>query len=207
MSNVTNLPQKGKTYLTGAGRVLATPYGNESGLEGTEMHFDDVLPATDGGMSTPRSGARKVCRRVRNVSGISLERRRLVKWQSGYRNRRVDGYCAIDAEEVAGVVDEAIGSNGVPNHDLFWLEQRGPCLVKPPLAASALNVVNIGDKLIALTAATSQATTAGRWQPYAATTGTTTAMSSVFNYIGIAMSAATTANTQTDLLVDLKILK
>jgi hypothetical protein len=207
MSNVTNLPTKGKTYLSGAGRVLATPYGNESGLEGTQMLFDDALPATDGGMTTPRSGVKKTCMLVRNVSGISLERRRIVKWQSGFRNRRVDGYCAIDFEEVAGVVDEAAPSSGIPNHDLFWLELRGPCLVKPPLAASALNVVAVGQPLVALTAATSQATTAGRFQPYAATTGTTQGMSAMLNYIGIAMSAATTANTTTDLLIDLKILK
>ena len=207
MTNVTPLMAKGKTLLSGAGRTLGTPYGNDVGLEGTQQWFDDILPSTTGGVSTPRSNGKKLCILTRNVSGITLERRRLVKWAAGYRNKRVDGYCAVDSEECAGVVDEALSTNGVPNHDLFWLEVKGPCLVKTPLAASALNVITSGDKLVALTAATSQATTAGRIQSFAATTGTTTALSSILNYIGIAMSSMTTAQTNTDCLVDLKILK
>lgn len=205
--NVTPLMAKGKTFLSGAGRTLSSTYGNDVGLEGTRVEFDDLLPSTTGGVSTPRSAGKKVCLLVRNVSGITLERRRVVKWKAGFRNKRVDGYCAVDFEEVAGVVDEALSTNGVPNHDLFWLEVKGPCLVKTALAASALNVIAEGDKLVALTAAISQATTSGRIQSMAATTGTTSALSALYNYIGIAMSAMTTAQTNSDCLVDLKILK
>ncbi len=197
------LPRKGATLLSGAGRTLGTPYGAEVGLEGTEAMFDDVDPAPNGAVVIPRSGRKKKCILVRNVSGLTLERRRLVRWQAGFVNKRVDGYVNTDFAQAAGVVDEALSTAGVPNHDLFWLEVQGPCLVRTALEGNANNSFAEGQPLVALTAATSGATTAGRFQPFAATTGTTQAMSGAINMIGRAMTARTTGNTNMDTLVHL----
>jgi hypothetical protein len=107
---------------------------------------------------------------------------------------------------VAGVVDEWLPSAGVVDDDLFWIVRKGPTLVLTDLAGGAANVITSGANLVALTAATSQATTAGRVQEYAFTTNVTALQSQVLNRLGKAMSAKTTANTNADLLVDLQLI-
>lgn len=215
MDNVAaNLPKKGQTFLSGPGRgTLPSTYGNDAQMEGRQKNFPNLQPVTNSAAVSPRDGQEKVCMLVRNASTVALKRRRLVKWQSGYRGRRVDGYCNSDAEECAGVVDEALGANQtVPVNDLFWLEVKGPCLVNLPWGSGAPNVVTAGGLLYALTAAASTGDTGGHAQMFAATTGTTQALSQILNFIGYAMSAATTANTgggttNNEVLVDLKVLK
>lgn len=211
-----NLPKKGQTFLSGPGRgTLPTSanYGNEAQMEGRQKNFPNLVPSTNAAAQNIRDGQEKTCVLVRNASTIPLKRRRIVKWQAGFRGRRVDGYCNVDAEEVAGVVDEALGANQtvLPN-DLFWLEVKGPCLVNLPWGSGAPNVVTANGILYALTAAASTGDTAGHAQMFAATTGTTAALSQILNLIGYAMSAATTGNTgggttNNEVLVDLKILK
>ena len=138
---------------------------------------------------------------MRNEAGITLEPKRAVKWQAGYRGTRVDGYCSSTAEECAGVVDDQLSSSGVAANDLFYIVRNGPCFVKTDLAGGAANVIAEGDLLVALTAASSQATTAGR-----IASGSSANAAHVLNRLGKAMAAATTAQTNHDLLVDLDIL-
>ena len=194
------LPNVGKTYHGG------TPdsFGRSSGLEGTEMVFkDDVRVGNQPRRS--RSGRFRTARLVRNVSGFALQPKRLVSWKAGYRGLRVAGYVAVDNAEVAGVVDPDLPAAGVATDDLFWLFTRGPVVVKTPLAGAAGNVFDEGDVLCALTAVTTGATTAGRLGKVASAS-TALAASVEFNRIGRAISAATTANTNADLLVDLNIV-
>jgi hypothetical protein len=146
------------------------------------------------------------------VSGIALLPKRIVVWQTGQRFKRVAGYCATTAEECAGVVDEWLPAAGVRNGDLFWLVCRGPSLCLTSLAADAENIVTEFRPLYALTAATTQATTAGRFQRWngtfsAAETTNGSAGNIIFNNIGRAMTARTTSNTNVDVLVDVDILK
>jgi hypothetical protein len=68
-------------------------------------------------------------------------------------------------------------------------------------------VFSEGTKLLALTAATSQATTAGRVAPYYDTSSVTDAQAQLKGIIGEALSAKTTANTNVDMLCDIQILK
>lgn len=210
--NVTGLFKRGQTY-NGPNKTLSSSYGQSVGIEGTVRYFDDVDPSSGSpGVKSKRSDRVQTAMIVRNVSGITLLPKRIVKWASGYRGRRVDGYCNATAEEVAGVVDERLGSSGVRNYDLFWIQVKGPCLCKTGLAAAAATAVTEGQILYALTAATSQATTAGRpvgWGGTFTATQTTdgTAGKIVANAIGRAMSAKTSGNTNTDFLVDLQIMK
>lgn len=205
MDNVSQIFARGQTY-NGPNKTLSATYATSVALEGVTKRFDDLDSATTTGAKVPRSQKQVTCMCVRNTSGITLEAKRVVRWASGYRNKRVDGYCTTDHSEVAGVVDEFL-TNGVRNHDLFWIAVRGPSLVKTSLGADATNVIALDDKLTALTAATSQATTAGRVQAFAATSNLTNAISATQNLIGYAMSAKTTANTNADVLVDLVIMK
>jgi len=205
--NVAPLPGRGKTLLSGAGRTLSAT-GAASKLEGLCKKFND-RDSTATAYNHVRSQKTVKMMLVRNVSGIALASKAVVKWATGYRNRRVGGYCSVNFEEVAGVVDEFIGSAGVPNNDLFWLAVSGPALLRKSLAASAECVIAEGQVLVALTAASSQAATAGRILPFAATSDVTSIGSVALNRIGRALSASTTAQTggsaTPNILVDLEI--
>jgi hypothetical protein len=196
------LPNLGHTYHGGTPSSI----GRSVDLEGTEAYFKDEVPQTGMAPALKRSGRTKVCRLVRNSSGISLLPKRAVKWESGYRGTRVDGYCAVTAAECAGIVDDQLPAGGVADDDLFWVVRKGPCLLLTDLAGGANNVFSDGTVVVALTAATSQATTAGRIAPQSLTGATAVLGGQIQNAIGKAMSAKTTANTNADILVDLEII-
>ena len=197
---------RGKTRYDGD-TITSTNLGGVT-EEGKEYFFVDYDMSTSPPYKT-RTDRIVKCRLVRNASGIALLPKRLVRYQktAGNYKKRVDGYCAITAEDWAGVVDEWLTSAGVPNNDLFYIAISGPTNVLMPLAeAEFTGAVAIGDALVALTAATSQATTAGRVaeQDFSGSNVTGSALANqVMNMIGRALTARTTANTNTDMLVDL----
>ena len=198
MDNVSGgLPNIGKTYHGGT----PTSVGRSVELEGTCVTFRDEVKSGSA-PATIRSGRFKKCILVRNTSGAALAPKRLVTWESGYRGRRVSAYADVAAEEVAGVVDDRLPASGVADDDLFWLIVGGPALVKTANAGASA-VIAEGDVLVALTAGTTA--DAGRLG-VANTASTALAASVSINRIGRAMSAATTANTNSDLLVDVQLL-
>lgn len=73
------------------------------------------------------------------------------------------------------------------------------------LAAGANNLIPEGTVLVALTAATSGATTAGRVAPQDLTGATAALGLQVQNRLGYALSARTTAQTNTTILVDKRL--
>ena len=197
---------RGRTYLSGnPGRTITSSM--KADVEGTFHEFKDFIAATGGGMRTRRSNKWVTCILVRNASAGALLPGRIVSWKSGQRGLQVDGYTTTTGQAAAGVVDEFLSSAGVPVSDLFWLVIKGPVLMKTPLEANGNNVINLDDRLYALTAVTSGATTAGRvvtWGLTATSTGTTdgTLTQNLLNAFGRALSAKTTANTNADILVD-----
>lgn len=203
---VGGLPNRGRTYY-GPNVTISSSYGPNIGLEGQEQSFRDVDYSGGPGILAPRSNRENVCLLVRNASGINLLPKRVAKWKAGFRNKRVDGYCAIGEEACAGVVDEWLPSAGVRDGDLFWLCVKGPTQVLTDLAGADFNVINEGDLLVALTAATSQATTAGRVKSFVVTSNATFATTAAFNQFGRAMSAKTTANTNNSLLADVRFIQ
>lgn len=199
----SGLPKLGHTWFEGT--TAPTTYAGTVQLEGQTQEFRDLPANTAGQAEGVRSGMTVKARFVRNVANIALLPKRVVKFASGYYGRRVDGYCRLDHEEVAGVVDPYLPTSGVPDDDLFWMICGGPCLIKMPLS----NVADVaqGAIMTALTAATSQATTAGRVQPLAGTSNQTNIGSGVANMIGRAMSAVSSTSTLGEVLVDVTILK
>lgn len=79
----------------------------------------------------------------------------------------------------------------------------GPTLVLNDIASGAGTVIAERDVLVALTAATSQATTAGRVAVQDLTGATALLGNAVQNAFGRALSARTTAETNSSVLVDL----
>lgn len=209
--------ERGATFY-GISPVPAIDSANLGGvdLEGAEWVFEDIT-LTDTGAKGRRTGRPVRCKIVRNRSGIALLPRRLVTYQAtaGNFGKRVDGYATTTTQRIAGVVDEWLPSAGVPDYDLFWMVVEGPSNVITDLANGVNNNIAIGDIIAALTAVTSQATTAGRARLFdittltATSTGTTdgTLGQDVFraaaNALGRALSSLTTNQTNTSLLVEI----
>lgn len=144
---------------------------------GVVKQFPDVNPVT----GKIRSNRIKTCIAVRNVSGVALLPKRLVRFKSGSFTE-VDGYTSVTDQAPAGVVDEYLPASGVANNDVFWITIQGPTEVKLGPAQEAA----VDTSLVALTAAAStHSTTAGQAQ-----TGAATFLQN--GYIGRALSAGTT---------------
>ncbi len=200
---------RGETFYGVSG---LTPDSNNLGgaqWEGKTWVFEDI-DYTSGtvGAKPTRSGRYVKCMAVRNVSGITLLPKRLVSLQlSGkFFLGRVDGYTTITAQQ-GYPVDEFLPSTGVINYDVFWIVVDGPAMCLTDIAAAtATGVINVGDALVSLTAATSQATTAGRIMPQDLASGVTgaTLAIQVQNKLGYALSAKTSANTNSSILVDIR---
>lgn len=198
-NNVTSLPKRGATYHGGTPQSV----GQSVALEGHPNEFRDEYRDGAGTVKT-RSNRFAGAVLVRNASGIYLLPGRAVVWKAGYRGRRVDGYSSVAAQEIAGIVDDQLPATGVAPDDLFWLFRTGPCTVKTPLAGNGGNVFAEGDVLVALTAASSQAATAGRPGILDKAASTNTA-GAIINRFARVMSAMTTAQTDAFMLVDLDI--
>ncbi len=143
----------------------------------------------------------RVCR---NNSGAALQPRRAVKFNltAGVGFSDVAGYSSVTAEK-SGVVDDLIlGTAGVPAGDLFYVVVGGPCLAKTSSQAGAENSIAVGDGLHATTGATTGATTAGRVGEALFTGATAVLAGQICNVVGRAMSAMTTSQTNTDILLN-----
>jgi len=167
-------------------------YGDQ--WTGCVKEFTDVNPNT----GLVRTNRRKVCVAVRNVYGTAgtdvLLPKRLVTFNTaaGKLFSEVNGYAAVTNEERVGVVDEWLPASGVARNDVFWVTVDGPTEVAHALSGSNIAA---GDRIAAITAATSGATTAGRVTPSPISAATTGAGDNAPGAIGYAMSAATSANT------------
>lgn len=195
---------RGSTHYNGQ-TIDTNDYGNSVSLEGVVHIFPNNDPSVTA-LSARRDGGTVTAICVRNVSGIALLPGRIPVWKSGYEGRRVDGYVTTEAAQAAGVVDDQLPSAGVPNGDLFWLIVKGKVLVKTGLTgASDALTISVGNKVVAATAATSQATTAGRMKVADFTGATAVLAGQINNAIGRALTARTTNNTDTNTLVELDL--
>jgi hypothetical protein len=195
-----NLPfERGLTMAAGLASVASTDFDN---IPGREYCVEDIDPA-DLTLPKPRSGRPVTLLAVRNSAAAALLPKRLVKFKAGKFGLEVDGYCTSTAEKYAGVVDEFLPAAGVPVNDVFYIVVSGPSLVLTDLAGGANNLLPADTVLVALTAATSGATTAGRVSPQDLTGATAVLGNQVENRIGRALSAATTANTNSGLLTEI----
>lgn len=178
-------------------------------LEGRECSISDY-DTNIVNANVPRSGDVRKTRIVRNCSGVTLYGGYAVTYSTPLK--RVVGYSRLTAARLAGYVDPKL-TQGVRDGDLFHLVVDGYVLTKTPFAGSGFGGDwAVGDPLFALTSAavnattTTQASIAGRMskQPasFSATEATDgTAVSYARNTQVYAVSAATTAQTNADVLV------
>lgn len=205
---------RGQTYY-GPDRTIDSNNLLGVSLEGQEKTFEDLDYATTGGSAVPaaRSARKVVCRLVRNDSGITLYAKQLVNLNAA--GTKVTGLATLDSSD-AFPVDEFVPSSGVRANDLFWIVVEGPAMCLTPYAGAGFNGVDIavGAKLhsVTSTAGTTAAGTtsaAGRVTNFVAVAATTAGQFTSLinytqNYLGQALTARTTGNTHTDILVDVR---
>jgi hypothetical protein len=197
---------RGKTWYNG--NTIDTNNLGGTDYEGRVGFFVNRAVRSGTGPNTMRTRGKDevVAILVRNVSGINLLPGRVCSyWASGYAGKRVAGYVTTTAARASGVVDEHLPAAGVPTNDMFWLVVKGPTLVRIDIAAAGANISEF-DRLVALTAATSQCTTAGRVLTQVATGATGVLAADIQNVIGTALSGRTTADTAGLCLVDVGLL-
>lgn len=195
---------RGETWYQGT-----TPDANNLGggnIIGQVRVFEDIDFSGSGSIKPVRSNQSVVCMAVRNTSGIALLPKRVVRLvlTAGEYDRNVDGYTATTAQHFLGVVDEWLPAAGCADDDICWVVIEGPTEILTDLAGGANNVISVGDVVVSLTAASSQATTAGRIKPQDLTGATALLGNELQNRIGRAMSAKTTANTNVGCLVNVR---
>jgi len=159
------------------------------GWVGVVKQFPDVNPIT----GVIRSNRVKTCVAVRNTSGGALLPKRVVTFDvaagglAGFTETK--GYSAVTNEERVGVVDEYLPAAGVAANDVYWVTVEGPTEMAVALSGSD---VAVGDRLAAITAATSGATTAGRVTKSGVAAATTGAGDNSLGVLGRACSAGAT---------------
>jgi hypothetical protein len=190
---------RGATFYNGA----TIDSNNLGGIqhEGKEWEFEDLDLSTVGAKAA-RTNRMVRCRVCRNVAAVALLPKRLASFKVGNPGR-VDGYATTTAQAFLGVVDEWLPAAGVPVNDLFWMVVEGPSQMLTDLAGGANNLIPLDTILVGLTAVTSGATTAGRVAPQDLSGVTTALGSQIQNALGRALTAATTANTNTSILVEI----
>ena len=187
------------------GTMGVTVTADQAHWEGREFWFENKDYSTTSPVDRAAGGAGTLVkvRIVRNSSGIALLPKRLARFKLANYGMQVDGYTTTTAEE-GYPIDEFLPAAGVADKDLFYIVVEGPATCLTDLAASSANVFSAGSVLVALTAATSQCTTAGRVSINDLTGATQLLALQVQNRVGAAMSAKTTANTNADALVHVK---
>jgi hypothetical protein len=171
--------------------------------KGMLAEFEDVDYSTStSGVNLPLSGHRVTCRLVKNSSGIALLPGRLVRYKDGTNCGEVDGYpVGPRTDSTAGFVDEYLPSAGVADGSYFWIVVRGPVAALTGLAGDGGNLLAESIWLIALTAATSQATSAGRVTLVSNENSTDLEANEEINIVAFNLSAKTTANTNASIRV------
>lgn len=213
-----NLPfKRGSTHFGPAGGAVTPTLDDTAAAQyvGRRYVHEDLAYNTGAWVEV------QVCR---NDSGISLAPGRLAKvgpaptaYNLGGSNTPGNlgtgaclGYANVGSTgtqgpEKAFVIDEMLTYN-VPPYDLFYIVLKGPTLAYTSSATADFadtNTIGVGDWLHAATAATSQATTAGRVAvaSFAASSASVIA-AAIANVVGKAMSSAASTQTNTQILIE-----
>lgn len=175
-------------------------------LIGKEWVFEDRDPTS----GVARTSRYVRCRAVRNTGALALLPKRMVRFEltaGDAYGSNVDGYTTTTGER-GYALDEFIASTGLVVNDVGWVVVEGPAVVVTALANGEGNLIAVGDPIAALTAATSGATTAGRASMQFTMAATSQAVEFITpfnefrNYVGRALSARTTNETDLDVLVE-----
>jgi len=204
--DTTSYPPRGQTFHSATATVASTSYNTL--VEGRLCIHGDSDHSTAPSLRTKEP---VITRLVRNVAATVLEPKRAVTYASDYPFKRVDGYSRTTAVEIAGIVDDQLTAV-VQIGDVFHLVVAGPCECLTGVANADTNVLSVGSRVCALTAAASTGTgttgVGGRLALLDTTGATTPLANQIFNQWGRALTAvATSGVTNSSVLIDLEIYK
>jgi len=172
-------------------------------LAGREYMFEDLNYAQTQGAKAQRSGRLNRVRLVQNGSGVAILPKQLCQFSTtpGAINYGcvVSGY--VNTTNGRGYpADEFLPAAGVPAGAYFFIVTKGAALCRLPNQTADYGGTNVavGGVLVGVTSAASTGVTAGRVAPQSVTASNDAAE----NYVGRALSAATTGQTDQDVLVD-----
>lgn len=206
MALIDNLPfGRGRTFYDMTASIDTSNYGGKE-YEGIEAEFIDRNPFSNT-QPNPRSNRIVRCRMVRNVAGIALIPSKLASIKTATYGGQIDGYATTTAQTNVFAIDEYLPSAGVRNYDMCWVVTEGPALILNSIAGDVTNNLTIDTIVVALTAVTSQSTTAGRVAPqdFTGTQSTGSALAGqVQGAIGRVLTAKTTTQTNTTVLIDVR---
>lgn len=219
----------------GVKQLAACPFELGTTLKGTDADGNLINTEVLGGTWTfnnitttsPTSGVRSfhtaeplVCIAIRNKSGVTLYGKRFATLDvstaglTGITDAK--GYLDSLAEGPAVLIDDNIATNGVANNDIFWGIVSGVATVLTSEVNSNFNGdIAVGADLVGATAASSTgASTGGRVSNVTFTNATAGNSSNGYdgyrmarNVLGTALSARTTDNTASDLLMRVRVLR
>lgn len=150
---------------------------------------------------------------LRNTLGAALLGKRavLMSTAGGYTSvEDVTGYGATHGAARVVAVDPYLDSNGCADDDIFWGIVDGvTTMLTSTVGADFKGDIAVGSPLVCGTGTTTGSTSEGRVSNVTlpGTTGATTALQQALNVIGTALSARTTGETNSDILVHVKSLR
>jgi hypothetical protein len=147
---------------------------------------------------------------LRNTSGGVLLKKTLAQLSrtAGYKMvQECDGYSTTLANFGVVLVDDSLPSGGVASNDIFWGIVGGVATCLTSMDGTSQNGdIAVNAPLVAATGTTTGATTSGRVSNMTAVTANVSgAMTMNLGYIGRALSARTTGETNSDILVEMAL--
>lgn len=187
---------RGGTQYGPTQTIPATYKNDEIILEGAERSFSHTKYDSQGKILSNRVVKGRL---MRNVSGSTLARGRLVVANSSYPHRRISGYATANAR-IAGVIDSHLSSSaGVRNGDLCWVMYEGPEYV----VFAGGNAVAVGDWLVSN--ASGKFINICGYYTLADTVISGTVMMYILNAFGVADETCVTGDTDSLKLCDLRV--
>ena len=181
-------------------------------LLGKEWVFEDLDYASTAAVKPHRSGKKVVVRAVRNLSGVTVFPKDFVRLAAD--GQSIIGRVSLDSEH-GYPVDEYVPAAGVRNYDVCYVVVEGPAMMRTAYTGAQFNAdVAAGARLHSVTntagsTAAGSTAEAGRVATFNTVAATTVAQFNALiafnaNWVGTALTARTTANTNTDILVDVR---
>jgi hypothetical protein len=178
---------------------------------GQEKAFEDV-DYSQYGIKPVRTNQLVYVRAVRNLSGQTLYAKELV--QLAADGQSITGRAVNDSQH-AYPIDEFVPATGVPTNDICYVVVEGPAMMITAFTGAEFNGdITAGNRLhsVTTTAGSTQAGTTsegGRVANFTTVAATTVAqfnslIAFTANWVGTAISAKTTANTNANILVDVR---
>lgn len=206
----SQLFERGDTWY-GPDRTIDAANLEAATILGQEKAFEDI-DYSQSGVKGARTNQMVYVRAVRNNSGVTLYGKEFVQLDA--KGENITGRVVNDAQH-GYPIDEYLPAAGVRNGDICYVVVEGPAMMRTAYTGAEFN----GDiaqsarlHSVTTTAGSTQAGTTsegGRVANFTTVAATTVAqfnslIAYMANWVGVALSAKTTGNTNADILVDVR---